>query len=185
MKNRSAIFEFVCRCYVFVFLNLYALGKMVGMQFYRRGQLPTDVATTTLADASAFELGWTFMGYSPGYIFFIGISQLIGAWCLLFARSKLLGVAILLPIMVNIIVFDIFFLDQKGAIVNASIYFLMLLFILWHNRAQVTDAFNSLTTRHVNPVTAKPDRWVKLAAALVLAGVIFFLDQTLVGIVGR
>lgn len=51
------------------------------------------------------------MGYSFAYILFIGVMQIVGAWMLLWERTKLLGVAILMPILVNIVVFDIIFLD--------------------------------------------------------------------------
>ena len=88
----------------------------MGGQFFRRGQLPDVVAQTTLEQASAFEIGWTFMGYSFAYILFVGISQIVGAWLLLWNKTKLLGVTILFPILLNIIVFDLIFLDKKGAL---------------------------------------------------------------------
>ena len=40
--------ELAARWYVFVFLNVYGLGKIAGGQFYRRGQLPEDVGQTLL-----------------------------------------------------------------------------------------------------------------------------------------
>ena len=97
------MFEVVCRSYVFIFLNFYGIGKIMGGQFYRKGQLPAEVAQTTIEQASAYDLAWSFMGYSFVYILFVGISQVIGAWLLIWNRTKMLGVMILFPIMVNII----------------------------------------------------------------------------------
>jgi hypothetical protein len=83
--------ELMARWYVFVFLNLYGLGKIAGGQFYRRGHLPADVARTTLGQAGGFDLAWTFMGHSFAYILFIGLAEVVGAWLLLWNRTKLPG----------------------------------------------------------------------------------------------
>ncbi len=135
----------VCRYYVGLFLLLYGSGKIAGGQFYRRGALPDEVAATTLGEAAAYPLAWTFMGYSGAYILFIGLSQIIGALLLLTERTKLLGVAVLIPILVNIVVFDIIFLDQPAALGNAVLYLVMLLYLLVLNQDKVTDAFRALT----------------------------------------
>ena len=181
--NWIKIFEVACRWYVFIFLNLYGLGKISGGQFYRRGQLPEEVANTTLAQANAFEIAWSFMGYSFYYILFIGVSQIIGAWLLLWDRTKLLGVAILLPIMVNIIVFDIIFLDVKDALVNATIYFLMLLYILYANKAKVLHAFTMLTNAETRPPREKIQQLKQLAVIVSLMIVIFGVDQFFVNLI--
>src|SRR6266567_634754 len=137
--------ELAARWYVFVFLNIYGTGKIHGGQFYRHGHLPPDVAHTTLGEAGPFELAWTFMGYSFAYILFIGLAEVLGAWLLLWERTKLLGVAVLLPIMVNILVFDVIFLDKYGALASATIYTLLLLVIVACNKERVREAIRALT----------------------------------------
>ena len=122
----------------------FGLGKIAGGQFYRRGRLPDEVATSLLGDASAFDLAWTFMGYSFAYILFIGLAEVVGAWLLLWERTKLLGVLILLPIMVNILVFDVIFLDKFGALASASIYTSLLFVILACNGERVVQAIRAL-----------------------------------------
>lgn len=181
------VFERVCRYYVFVFLCLYGFGKIAGGQFYRKGALPEAIADIPLSQASAFEIAWTFMGYSFAYILFIGVSQLIGAFLLLFNKTKLLGTAILIPIMLNIIVFDIIFLDQKGALVNATLYFLMLLYILYANKQRVIQAFHALiesSEQQLINLSVK-ERYFHLGIVLTIMALIFVLDQTLVNLVGH
>ena len=181
------IFERVCRYYVFIFLCLYGVGKIAGGQFYRKGALPEAVADIPLSQASAFDIAWTFMGYSFAYILFIGVSQIIGAFMLLFNRTKLLGTAILIPIMLNIVVFDIIFLDKKGALVNATLYFLMLLYILYANRGRVIGAFQALVGLHEQKeyqLSAK-EKWFSLGIVLTIMALIFVIDQTLVNLVGH
>ncbi|MEO6037416.1 MAG: hypothetical protein ABIQ93_03315, partial [Saprospiraceae bacterium] len=101
--------ELAARLYVFLFINIYGLGKMADGQFHRAGRLPEKLGHTPLTDVGGFDLAWTFFGYSRAYIMFIGLSQVIGCFLLLWQRSKLLGVAILIPILLNIIVVDITF----------------------------------------------------------------------------
>ena len=155
----------------------------MGGQFYRKGKLPDEVASTTIEQASAYELAWSFMGYSFSYILFIGLSQIIGAWLLLFNRTKLLGVTILIPIMLNIIVFDTIFLDVKDALVNAILYFLMLLYILYINKQSVVLAWNALTTiSSSNKLSSSsPIKKVILVALTLL--IVFGIDQFFVNLV--
>lgn len=175
------IWELVCRWYVFIFLTYYGLGKIAGMQFYRRGKLPQEVAEMTLATADGYSIAWTFMGYSFTYILFVGILQIIGASLLLWNKTKFFGVFILLPIMTNIIIFDLIFLDKKGAVVNAVIYFLMLLAILWINKSQIIEALKML----LSPASRIRLSLKTILMVLGIMGIVFVIDQFLVGLVGR
>lgn len=183
--------ELAARWYVFLFLNLYGVGKIVGGQFYRRGHLPPDVAATTLGDAAAFDLAWTFMGYSFAYILFIGSAEIVGACLLLWERTKLLGVAILLPIMVNILVFDVIFLDRYGALASATIYTGLLVVILACNADSVRSTLRALTARDrseppsFRTFRAFRSRATTAAAALVLMGLLFGIDQLVVHLLGH
>lgn len=76
-SNLKGIFELVLRQCIFIILNIYAISKLFGGQFYMNGKLPTEIANTTLGEASGFSLAWTFMGHF--YILFVGFTQLIGA----------------------------------------------------------------------------------------------------------
>src|SRR6188474_2289154 len=84
----QTVIELAARWYVFIFLNIYGLGKIAGVQFYRRDRMPEDVANTPLGNATGFDLAWTFMGHSFAYILFIGLAEVLGAWLLLWNRTK-------------------------------------------------------------------------------------------------
>ncbi len=155
----------------------------MGGQFYRKGELPLEVAKTTIEQASAYDLAWSFMGYSFSYILFVGLSQIIGAWLLLWNRTKLLGVTILFPILVNIIVFDIIFLDVKDAVVNAFIYFLMLIYILYFNKEKVVKAFKSFTSLESSSVRDKWQILRRTVLVVIVMGVIFAIDQFFVNLI--
>jgi hypothetical protein len=184
-QRLKAILEFVFRIYVFTFLNIYAIGKLLGGQFYTPETIPEHVSSTSLGSASNFDLAWTFMGRSYGYILFIGISQMLGSCLLLFNKTKLLGATMLIPIMVNIIVFDVFFLDKYGALASASIYFSMLLFILMFNQGRVISSLKSL----INTAPKKANPWkndvLKITFSVILFLLIFLFDQWLVSLLGH
>lgn len=177
------ILEIVSRCYVFIFLNLYGVGKIMGGQFYRKGELPPEIASQTIEQASGYDIAWTFMGYSFAYILFVGISQIIGAWLLLWNKTKLLGVTILFPILVNIVVFDIIFLDVKDAVVNAVIYLLMLVYILFYNKEKVITAFNAFTTIPEKSKLDKRQLLKRIGLVIVVMAIIFAIDQFFVNLI--
>ncbi|MBT8400268.1 MAG: hypothetical protein KJO98_07315 [Rhodothermia bacterium] len=182
---QQRIIETAARWYVFIFLNVYGLGKIFGGQFYTPDRIPPEVASTPLGSAEAFDLAWTFMGYSFTYILFIGLAEVVGAWLLLWERTKLLGVLILLPIMANILVFDVVFLDKYGALASATIYTALLFVILYINRENVWRAFQALTT--ASPDLGKPlaQKAKVVGLALAAMAVLFAFDQLLVNIFGH
>ena len=183
MKYRDYI-EIAFRWYVFLFISFYGLGKIMGGQFYRKNAIPEEVAATAIADVSSFELAWVFMGHSFAYILFVGISQLIGGFCLLFKKTRLIGVIILIPILVNIIVFDIIFLDAYGALVNAVVYFLMLLGILYFHKEKIIEVFRILTLEKEKPKVELKTRLKTIGIVLGIIVVLFVVNQTIVTFVG-
>ncbi len=176
-SNYKVSFELVLRQCVFIILNIYALSKLLGGQFYMNGNLPTEVANTTLSEASGFSLAWTFMGHSYIYIFFVGVFQLLGAWFLLWNKTKLIGVLILLPIMVNIIVFDIIFLDVYPALANAIIVLLMLLLILFFNKELVKDTVIKLTNFQSKTSVPIRQRLITFGITILIIVLIFSFDS--------
>lgn len=175
--NYKATIELVLRQCVFIIINIYGLSKLLGGQFYMKGKLPTEIANTTLGEASGFSLAWTFMGHSYAYILFVGIFQLLGAWFLLWNKTKLIGVLILLPIMINIIVFDIIFLDVYPALVNAIIVLLMLLLILFFNREIVKEIVINLTGFESKTSIPIKKRLITFGTTILCIVLIFSFDS--------
>jgi hypothetical protein len=176
-SNLKETFELVFRQCVFIILNIYAISKLLGGQFYMKGKLPAEVANTTLGDASGFSLAWTFMGHSYFYILFIGITQLIGAWFLLWNKTKLIGVVLLIPIMINIILYDIIFLDVYPALANAIIVFTMLLVILFFNKERIIDVIKRLTSFQIKPKVPIKKRLFTFGITILIIVLIFTFDS--------
>ena len=179
------ILEITCRLYVFFFLNLYGIGKIFGGQFYTSARIPDEIAIMPIGQVPDFELAWTFMGRSFGYILFIGLAEIIGACLLLFNKTKLIGTLILIPIMVNVIVFDIFFLDVYGALGSATIYLLMLLTILAINKEKISKLLVELITTKVAPQISFKEKFFKYSIVLAIIVLILIGDQVIVNLLGH
>jgi len=176
-SNLKGLFELVLRQCIFIILNIYAISKLLGGQFYMNGKLPAEVANTTLGEASGFSLAWTFMGHSYFYILFVGLTQLVGAWFLLWNKTKLIGVLILIPIMINIIMFDIIFLDVYPALANAIIIFLMLLLVLFFNKEMITEAYQRLINSRKNSKVPLKRRLITFGVTILIIVLIFTFDS--------
>ncbi len=182
--NYKEIIEMVCRLYVFFFLTAYGLGKVIGGQFYTPDSIPPEIETIPISQIPNFELAWVFMGRSYGYMLFIGIAEILGAIMLLFNRTKLLGTIILISIMVNVIVFDIFFLDKYGALASAIIYLTMLIIILWINNAKIIKVIKTLTHFDRNIKTSIKEKIIKFSCVLLIIVVVFTFNQLVVSWLG-
>ncbi|MFK7933252.1 MAG: hypothetical protein AB8G22_07065 [Saprospiraceae bacterium] len=186
LKKLPTYFELTARIHVFLLLNVYGWGKIAGGQFYSKGQLPADIASLPISEIGGFDLLWTFMGYSYIYILFVGISQIIGAWLLLWNRTKLLGVAILIPILSNIIILDALFFEglALGALASAVVYFSLLMYILYFNRIQVKVILEKILTPLRKNSIERP-RWQQILIALSLFVVSFGLEQLIINALGH
>ncbi len=183
--NFKEILEITCRFYVFFFLNFYGIAKIFGGQFYTSSTIPDEIAIIPIGQVPDFELAWTFMGRSFGYILFIGLAEIIGACLLLFEKTKLIGTLILIPIMVNVIVFDVFFLDKYGALGSATIYFLMLLTILLINKERISKIVVELVNVKVVPKIPFKEKIYKFLIVIIIMVLIFTADQLIVNLLGH
>jgi hypothetical protein len=158
MKNPLLLkhFELATRIYVCLFMLAYGGGKFV--QF--KG------ATQTIKPVSALtgqELMWAFFGYSQAMPIFIGVLQIIGGLLLLSNKTKLFGVAVLFPILTNIILMDLVYGVHLGALFNAIVYFSILLFILFFEREKLLKIVAiALENNQIGQETTRKE-WLKTA----------------------
>jgi len=182
--NYKETIEIVCRLYVFFFLTAYGLGKVIGAQFYTASRMPDGLAQMPIGLVTDFDLAWVFMGRSYSYMLFIGLAEVFGALLLIFNKTKLVGALMLIPIMVNVIVFDIFFLDEYGALAGATLYLLMLITILAINREKMSTIFLELVSTSVSLKKSAKEKALKYLIVLVIIVVVFIGDQLIVNFLG-
>jgi hypothetical protein len=106
--------------------------------------------------------------------------QLTGAALLLFRKTALLGAALLLPVMANIVLVNIFFFIAWGATCTSIFIFAAVVAILWRERQALFQLL------WADQPTAAPEgrtlhRWIAagvVVSASVLMAVGFWLDNS-------
>lgn len=88
-------------------ISSYGFAKISGIQFSGANEI--ILRDSLLGDISGNYLTWYYFNFSHTYIFIIGYLQIGAAFLLLFRRTTLLGIFLLLPILVNIVMIDLFY----------------------------------------------------------------------------
>ena len=82
----------------------YGVSKLFLLQF----QVAASAYAQPLGETPSTTLTWAFLGYSPVFQFRLGTFEIIPAVLLLFARTRRLGALLLLPVVLNVAMFNYF-----------------------------------------------------------------------------
>jgi ABC-type multidrug transport system fused ATPase/permease subunit len=127
-ETTFAFWQGVIRYFIAMDMVMFALQKVFHMQFV----VPLGVLDNPFSSLDGEQLVWAFFGKFYEFTVIIACMQATGAVLLLFRRTSLLGVIVLLPIFLNILLLDWFY--NLGIGVNiyitllsiATIYLLLL-----------------------------------------------------------
>lgn len=97
-----AFWHVVLRYFLAVDMVSFALQKVFHLQFV----IPLAVLDTPLSEMTGDQLIWGFFGKYYSFTLIIAGIQILGAILLLFRRTWLLGVVVLLPLLFNILLLD-------------------------------------------------------------------------------
>jgi hypothetical protein len=117
-------------------LLTYGLAKLAGLQFHA-----PDVAQRPVGSLSGYQLTWYYYSYSHAYGSILGLVQLTGGTLLLFRKTATLGAAMMLPVMMNILMINLFFSIGWGAQGISAFIFASMLALLWRDRAALVGCF--------------------------------------------
>ncbi|MEZ0539949.1 hypothetical protein [Fibrella arboris] len=169
----------VIRYWLSLSIATYGFAKILKTQF----QSPDFRIDTPLGEVNGFGLTWYYFGYSYTLAVIIGLIQVGGSILLLYRRTTLLGVIILLPVMVNIVLINLFYQIAPGAFFNSVMFTLGLIFLLLLDVPRLKAAFWDLV-EHLPPVTLGRN-WVKhalrvlsIALAFVFIAQFVFTDKS-------
>jgi hypothetical protein len=141
----------------------YGWAKIMGSQF----TILDSELDKPLGEVSGFWLTWYYFGYSPFYGNFIALIQIVAGFLLLYRRTVLLGACILFGLVGNIILIDIFYAIDLGALLMAGFLEGALFIILNFHRRELIETFwarqNSLF-----PIDKK-DSSLRIAKILICA----------------
>jgi hypothetical protein len=94
-----------------------------------------------LRNLSSQDLFWAFFSYSYPLACIIAGCQIAGALLLLFHRTRLAGVFVLLPVLANILLMDIFYHIGASVVVHASIMLSGILYFLFIEYNRLKEFF--------------------------------------------
>jgi hypothetical protein len=142
--------------YISAFLLMgYGASKLAHLQFH----LNHALATRQVSSLTGYELTWFYYGYSRAYSIILGLTQIGGAALLLFRKTALFGALAMLPVIVNILLIDIFILPPDwGPTLPASIIFVSVVLILSRQMRQFVPLV--WMAQIPEPVSSKRLQWV-------------------------
>ncbi|HEX4629554.1 MAG TPA: hypothetical protein VH188_01185 [Chthoniobacterales bacterium] len=146
-------------------LLLYGSSKLLGRQF----SVAPELGLRPVGSLSGYQLAWYYYSYSHVYSTLLGLIQLAGAALLLFRKSALLGAALLLPVITNIFLINIFFFIAWGAVCTSALIFASMLALLWHERWALVGVF---WTNQVGESAARRKCHRMIAVAVVLSVIV-------------
>jgi hypothetical protein len=159
---------------VYIFLRYFAAFLMIAYGFAKLNGAQFTILESELdkpmRDVSGFWLTWYYFGYSEFYGNFIGMVQVVAGALLLFRKTTLVAACILLTVVSNIILIDIFYAIDVGALALAVLIEASLLGILAYHKNDLVRVFwtqqnSEFPTRH----TGRTKQALKMAVrALVI-----------------
>jgi hypothetical protein len=171
MNQRKLILESIELASVFIVtfaMLAYGIGKLI--QFG-----DTTVISSRISEMTGQELMWAFYGYSKPFQYVLGILEIGGGLGLLFRKSRLISGFVLSTVLVNVILQDVFYEVNSGALIAACIYQLLLFLIFWLNRERLKTIWQLLI--NVNSDTKiKKEKWLMFGLALGIAVVLRIVE---------
>lgn len=93
------------------------------------------------------ELTWKYYGFSYGLAVILAFFQIIGSILLLFKRTLLLGIIILLPVMLNIVLINIFYGIGPITLFTSILITLGLINLFLQQKVNIINFFNQHKNR--------------------------------------
>jgi len=113
-----------------VLLCFYGVSKLTGHQLV----VAPWVAQKPIGSLDGYTLTWYYFGYSHAYKYILGAIQVACASLLLFRKSALIAAITMVPMMVNIMLINVFYSITAGAERTAAFILGCMLLLLWHQR---------------------------------------------------
>ncbi len=171
---RHAWMQGIIRYWLALSISSYGFAKILKTQF----QTADYVLDMPLSSVDGMGLTWYYFGYSYPLAVIIALFQIGGSILLLYRRTTLLGAMILLPVMVNIVLINVFYKISSGAFYNSVIFSLALVFLLLLHVKRLKVIFWDLVDQF--PAIPSGRSWVKHSLRVLPIAVAFFSLKALI-----
>lgn len=131
-------FQGIIIFYVAYYISTYGFAKILKTQF----QPPQNVLETPVGDLNGFWLTWVYYGHSQTLVNILGSMQIGGSILLMFRKTRLAAIFLLLPVMVNIDLVNHFYAISPLAYFNSAHYTFILLFLLFLDYDKLKTVFS-------------------------------------------
>ncbi len=173
---RHAWLQGIIRYWLALEISTYGFAKILRTQF----ETPSYRLDMPVGELTGFGLTWYYFGYSYTLAVIIALFQIGGSILLLYRRTTLLGTMILLPVLTNIVLINLFYDISTGAFFNSVVFTLGLVFLMLLDVDKLKRTFWDLVER-LPPITLGHN-WVKhglrLLPIAVAFSIIFYFVQT-------
>lgn len=144
----------------------YGMGKLFGGQF---GGLNSTELNTPIKDLSLFKIAWYLFDHQP-FKAFIGVSQIIASVFLLFNRTVILGLLMLIPIILNILIIDLTIMHYGFKVAfffRLTGYLFYIVLLLFYYKQATYPALRTITQKKLPPHRLE-NKWVYLWLLLIV-----------------
>jgi hypothetical protein len=112
--------------YVLAFdISIFGFKKIFLQQFI----VPYSMYDEKISNLSGEWLTWHYFGFSYTFGLIVAVAQIGGAILLLFRKTRLLGVILLLPVLLNILFINLFYGLNAGATLQSIVLSLGLIYL--------------------------------------------------------
>lgn len=124
--STMAFFQGLIMCAIAFDLSSFGWQKICHLQM----RVLLGILDLPFSSLSGEDLTWAYFGRSYPYTVAIAISQIAGAYLLLFRKTRLLALILLIPILLNIIMIDAFYRLPPRVLIHAIILFAGVIYLL-------------------------------------------------------
>ncbi len=138
--NSTQIFGFIYSIIRYsIAFNLCRFGwiKLFGLQF----NVPESIASQPMNQVSGEWLTWFYFGHSFTFSIIVAFIQIGGAYLLLFRKTLLLGSIVLFSFLLNLMLINILYDMNLGALLQSIILTIGVLFLLLLDFNRLVDFF--------------------------------------------
>ena len=138
-KDWKEIIENALTYIVVMAMLAYGFGKII--QF--NGDVEINKPVTKL---TGMQIMWAFYGYSKPYVLTLGFLEISGGIMILIKRTRILGCLLVSSILINVILQDIFYEVNFGALKAAIIYQILIFIIFYFNKNKLIQSLKILVS---------------------------------------
>ncbi len=138
-ERAHAIFYGLIRYWLAAAICCYGFAKILEVQFMGADEI--ILRDSLLGDVSGNYLTWYYFNFSHPFMLITGVVQIAGSLLLLFRKTTLAGIFVLLPVMITIVMIDFFYGVPRTPTVLATAFTAALCYLLLLHRRQLASLF--------------------------------------------